>query len=232
MPCESYKNALTEAAATAAEPQSELRAHLEACDPCRAAFAAEQSLFSSIDMGLQAKANAEIPATLLPGVRVRLNGETLPSRSWVNARLVLAGAATLAFVFLMTQVHWRPNTVQKPVNTVANNVPSPSAISKPLNQNPAPVLTPTEHPVAHPQVAITKRVVPREFLTIRNLDPEVLVPRDQEILLASYQQDWQSRKRAPLLTESPDVATLTPLELAPIQIAQLDVKLMAEEHAN
>ncbi len=69
MLCKHYKVALIEAAASSAQPQGDLRAHLEACASCRAAFEQEQSLFASIDAGLHVAANAEVPASLLPRVR-------------------------------------------------------------------------------------------------------------------------------------------------------------------
>jgi len=59
--------------------------------------------------------------------------------------------------------------------------------------------------------------------------PEVLVPRDQEVLLARYAQQWSSHKRAPLVAQGADEVSVKPLEVAPIQIAQLDVKLLTED---
>ncbi|MGH9675763.1 MAG: hypothetical protein ACRD36_01565, partial [Candidatus Acidiferrum sp.] len=135
MPCEHYKDALTETAVIGAEPQGEFRAHLAVCAPCRAAFAAEQSLFYSIDIGLHANANADVPATLLPRVRARLSEESSPDRSWGSVRLVLAVAATMAIVFLMTQLHWRSGTVHQPTNTAANREPLRPAIAPPQKQN-------------------------------------------------------------------------------------------------
>jgi hypothetical protein len=61
--------------------------------------------------------------------------------------------------------------------------------------------------------------------------PEVLVPPDQEVLLVSYAEQWRQRKRLPLVAANFDATTLSPLQIAPIQISQLDVKLMAEEQA-
>jgi hypothetical protein len=60
---------------------------------------------------------------------------------------------------------------------------------------------------------------------------EILVPPDQEVLLASYAEEWSRRKRLPLVAANLDATNLSPLQIAPIQIAQLDVKLMAEEQA-
>jgi hypothetical protein len=61
--------------------------------------------------------------------------------------------------------------------------------------------------------------------------PEVLVPHDQEILLAEYAEQWHLRKRAPLVAQDSDATILAPLQVAQIQIAELDVKLLADEHA-
>jgi len=47
--------------------------------------------------------------------------------------------------------------------------------------------------------------------------------------LVRYAEEWSRRKRAPLVADSADETTLAPLEVAPIQIDQLDVKLLAEE---
>ena len=81
MPCENYREALTEAAAADAVPSGELRSHLDACASCRVAFTEEQQLFAAIDTGVRASANAEVPASLLPRVRVQLNEQSVPERS-------------------------------------------------------------------------------------------------------------------------------------------------------
>jgi hypothetical protein len=57
---------------------------------------------------------------------------------------------------------------------------------------------------------------------------DVLVPRDQELLLARYSEQWRLRKTKTVLAEVSSETTLEPLQLAPIQIDQLDVKLLAE----
>ena len=62
-----------------------------------------------------------------------------------------------------------------------------------------------------------------------NAFPEVLVPRDQEVLLTEYAEQWRAHKHPLLLAQEFDATTLTPLQVAPIQIEELDVKLLAEE---
>ena len=102
MPCEPYKNALVETAATGAEPQGELRAHLAACPACRTAFAEEQSLFSSIDARLHATANVEMPPSLLPRVRARLDQAAAPQSRWIPAWAAVAASLAL---FILSLIH-------------------------------------------------------------------------------------------------------------------------------
>jgi len=230
MPCEHYKDALTEAAAIVATPVGELRAHLEICDSCRTAFVSEQALFFFIEEGLHANANAEVPPSLLPRVRLKLNEEHSPAHPWANARFVLTCAAALVFVFFMIRTFRPPRPVQKPLETAAKTEPSSSVPPPAQRQNPVPALRPNAHFVVHPQVAAVRHRGRDTSAATHPLEPEVLVPHDQELLVASYQEQWMSRKRAPLVAANADTTTLAPLQVEPIQIAELGVKLMAEEH--
>src|SRR5204863_279867 len=106
MPCQHHKNALIEAAASGSHPQGELRAHLDVCLDCRAAFEREQSLFASINTGLHVTANAEVPASLLPRVRARLDEEIAPQRRWIQPMIFATASVALAFViFLFARPH-------------------------------------------------------------------------------------------------------------------------------
>jgi hypothetical protein len=229
MPCQHYKEALIEAAAKGSHPHGDLRAHLDACASCRAAFDQEQALFASIDAGLHATANAEVPASLLPRVRARLDEVSAPRRIWVTNWLVLASAAVIVFALFAARAVWRPNMVQKPVETAGKTSVPPQVTPSP--QNPTPVIaSPMEkNPSSQRQLAIAKNSPPHETLVIGMAMPEVLVPRDQEILLAEYAEQWSLGTRAPLVAQDSGATTLAPLQVAPIQIAELDVKLLADE---
>jgi hypothetical protein len=95
--------------------------------------------------------------------------------------------------------------------------------------NPAPQVS--GNSIAHPQVTATRIPARPASSTTRESMPEVLVPPDQEVLLVSYAEQWRERKRLPLVAANFDARNLSPLQIAPIQISQLDVKLMAEEKA-
>jgi hypothetical protein len=99
------------------------------------------------------------------------------------------------------------------------------------SQNQIPVIAPPveKNSSSQRQFAIAKNTPGPETMVRGKTIPEVLVPRDQEVLLAEYAEQWRLKKRAPLLAQDADAAILAPLEVAPIQIAELDVKLLAEE---
>jgi len=221
MPCKHYKDALIEAAAGGAEPQDELHAHLAVCTDCRAAFKQEQSLFASIDTGLHVTANAEVPASLFPHVRARLDEESLPRRIWVTNWLVLASAAVMVVAFFAARAVWRPNAVNQPVVTAVTAPPqNQGSVAEPIIE---------KEVVPKHELVIANNHPVRETLVKGKSKPEVLVPRDQEILLAEYAEHWSLHRRPQLLAHEFDSTILPPLQVVPIQIAELDVKLLAEE---
>jgi hypothetical protein len=230
MPCTHYKNALIEAAASSAQAQAELRAHLDACASCRASFEREQALFSSIDAGLQVTVNADVPVSLLPRVRARLDEEESAPRSiWATNWLIFASAAVMVVAFFAARAVWRTNVVQKPAD-IARKMSVPPRVT-PQRQNRDPVVVPPveKNSVSQQQFAIAKNTSAPETMVRGKTMPEVLVPRDQEVLLAEYAEQWRLHPRAPLLVQDADATVLAPLQVAQIQIAELDVKLLADQ---
>jgi anti-sigma factor RsiW len=228
MPCESHKDALIHAAASGGAVHVELQAHLASCAPCRATFAEEQSLFAAIDSGLYAAANAEVPASLLPCVRARYDEAATTKPIWTTNGFGLTAATAVAVALLAAQAVWHIRVGQTPVAT-AGKTSLPQVV--PAQQRLDSVaLEPARRNSASPRrSSAAKNSVPIEALVNRNTRQEVLVPPDQEVVLARYAEQWRQRKRVPLLAENPEDTALAPLQVALIQIAQLDVKLLAEE---
>lgn len=229
MPCENYKDALIEAAASGGEPQTELRIHLAVCSSCRTTFAEEQSLFASIDSGLRQSVNAEVPASLLPRVRARISEEVVPSRGWFTNWLTVASAAAIIAAILITRVVWHSSLSQSPpAITAQTNLPTPV-----LPSPEAPVRTPehsgrtNSHP--YPQTFAERNSHNPIMQPARSSIPEVLVPRDQEVLLIAYAEQWRLDKHSSHLAQNSGETNLALLEIAPIQIAELDVKQLADE---
>ncbi len=228
MPCQHYKDALMEAAASGAEPRGELRVHLGGCADCRAAFEQEQSLFASIDAGLHGTANADVPGSLLPRVRAHLDEEFAPSRIWVSNWFVLASAAVLVVAFFTARAVWRANVVQKPVETAEKTIVPPRVTPPQQNRNTAVVPRMEKNSVSQQPLGPAKINRRHETLVSVKTTPEVLVPRDQELLLAEYAEQWSLHKHPLLLAQEFDATIWAPLQVAPIQIDGLGVKLLAE----
>jgi len=227
MPCEHFKNALVEAAAGGAAPQGELRAHLETCESCRAAFAQEQSLFGAIDSSLHATVNSDVPPSLFPRVRASLDEAVVTHHRWFVSWSVLAGAAVSVGVLFAVVVLRESNIARNPENSVANSSSTPPVnVSPGIPDSSGPAVPPSF--TTPPRFSAARNLAPRLASEKHIPQPEVLVPRDQEVLLASYAQQWRVRKRAPLVAKNLDDTTVVPLEVALIQIDQLDVKLLAE----
>lgn len=230
MPCEHYKDALIDVAASGAALQGELRAHLDECASCRAAFAEEQSLFSAIDSGLHASANTEIPPSLLPRVDARLDEHAAVGRGWVTNRFVLVGAAAVVVALLTFRTVRRTNVELQPPETVANTSSFPSAVQSPQNTL-SSVPSVKIDSSSQPRAARVASSVRSEAVASRISMPEVLVSSDQEVLLVSYTKQWRRHKHAPLVAGEVGDSTLEPLQVSPIQIAQLDVKPLAAENS-
>ena len=227
MPCEHYKDALIDAAARDAAPSGELRAHLSECVSCRAAFDEEQSLFAAIDSGLHGTANAEVPPSLLPRVRAGLGEVIIAPPRWSSNWFALAGAALAAVaIFLVASTH-QNNPRPTPANLVANRTPAPQILPSSQGAS-SPALSKERNSVPRTPVATAGNSGQPANLASHKPTPEILVPRDQELLLVSYAQEWSSRKRAPVAAGDVVQTAMVPLELVPIQITELDVKPLAE----
>jgi hypothetical protein len=225
MPCEHYKDAIVEAAATGAEPQGELRAHLAACASCRAVFADEQSLFVSIDAGLHATANAEVPPSLLPRVRAGLGEAVAPQRRWMQ-QLVFA-SASLAFAFLLF-------LIVRPHRTVSNDQ------AERISAIPAPVepQAKSHREISAPGVQIASAAANNPH-SVRNSTfsrpvasskPEVLIPPDERIALARFVASLDERTvvAAALLAPAAEKKDAL-LSVDPLGIARLEVKPLDDE---
>jgi hypothetical protein len=223
MPCQHYKNALIEAAASGAQPQGDLRAHLAGCADCRAAFAQEQSLFASIDAGLHVAANAEAPASLLPRVRARLDEAVAKQRRWLQPVILAAASVALTFaIFLFARPHpSRPDNQAKQTpqilgsETVVKNArpqvsgPATQIVSSTANKSQTRVHSTLLRPVASSQL-------------------EVLVPPDEREAFARFVAVLGERREVALALAKPAPQTKDePAGLEPLQINGLEIKLLA-----
>jgi hypothetical protein len=223
MPCKHYKDALIEAAASGSQPQGDLRAHLDACASCRAEFEQEQSFFSSIDAGLRVTANAEVPASLVPRVRARLDEAATPQRRWMQHLLfATAGIALLLAIFLFARPHHSgpddqaKQTPQIPIRRAPatnagpqNSGPDAQIVSSSANNSRARVHSTLLRPMASSQ-------------------PEVLVPPDEREAFSSFVAVLGERRELALALVTPAPQTKDEsASLEPLQINGLEIKPLA-----
>jgi hypothetical protein len=225
MPCESYKTAITEAAA-GAPATSALRSHLIVCADCRSALADEERLFASIDAGLHSVANAEAPVSLVPSVRSHLATVSAPQRTWLG-NWAWAGLGTAALVATVLCVQ------------IARQVPKSNSSDSRASQNqqPSQQLPKSALPVATapsiiPNQGATRSAYRRSRVNMPSLpsEPEIIVSRDQEILLAEYAEAMRHNHGGAVVSPTQAQETvIADLVITPIQIPQLDVKPITEE---
>lgn len=235
MPCEHFKEALIEAAASGAALQGPLRAHLAECASCREALAQEQSLFAAIDAGLDTVANVEVPASVLARVRAGLDEVGVPRSRWLGWA-AWTGAALAAASLLLAVILGHSGRLTAPADSMTNGAaasPVHGSAAAPWPPEPAEKMA----TLARPRRSGTGNSAPAQGLKSQRPFPEVLVGRDQELLLTSYARQWGSRRRAPLAVGEADQAAVALLEVPEIQIPELDVKLLngrrlAMTHAN
>ena len=205
--CETYIKPLTDAAASG-ELSAAQREHLASCEPCRIAFAEEQSLFGAIDSGLRTAANSEIPATLIPRIRVAFNDEPAPLRRWAKARPVRNGTSSKPALVEPS----RPAPI-----AVAQNSPERTSLN--------PVRTDGVSPLQHKRPAVLI-----ESRDSRPESPEVLVPDEERSAFARYMAQISRSPanisvRAVLAPRGPQESVqISPIEIASLEPRPLDQK--------
>jgi hypothetical protein len=216
MSCESYKNALT-AAAAGAPAASELRSHLIACSSCRTALAGEESLFAAIDGGLHSVVNVEVPASLAPSVRARIAAGVAPRRAWLPA-LALVSAATLAVVLIVVQVTHRTEQSKVPS-------PIPTASRAPLPEVVPPPLKTLEQKTSVTAVSTTHQHGPAQ--PTKSGEPLVMVaPRQREAVDALMAVFHQAEKQEEVLIAEAQDDVAQPLSIAPIAVVPMEIKAL------
>jgi hypothetical protein len=222
MPCENYREALREAVAANAAPSSQLRLHLDFCPSCRAAFDEESQLFAAIDSGLRVAANAEVPASLLPRVKAKLNKRVVPRFTWIPAFAVIAAAAAIVITLIYVRGAGRGDAEHtSPTTAAIRGVASRETNSVPLSANSFEKHGPSLK--VKPPRAI-------EAATPAQAEPAaVLVPAEQkqaiDALLSSLRHGQV--KGEVLLAEKPD-EPLRELEVSPLGIAPIELEFLPD----
>ena len=222
MPCESYREALRETVAAGAVPSSQLQLHLDVCPFCRAAFDEESQLFASIDSGLRMAANTEVPASLIPRVKEKLNETVAPRFSWIPAFAVIAASAAILITLVYVRgAGWGD---AKPIS------PAPSAVRVEAPRETSSV--PLSASSLEKRAPSAKLKPPRAIESAASITAEpvaVIVQAGQkqviDALLLSLRHGQV--KGEVLLAEKPD-QPLRELEVSPLAIAPIELESLPD----
>ncbi len=214
--CEAYNQSVKDAAASGEALSPVLQQHLASCESCRSAFVEEQSLFAAIDSSLRTAANSEVPATLIPRVRVALNNEPAPQSSgfnflvWGSAGAFVTAAVAIA---LLAPSHHPSNSPK----VAAKAAPS----ARPAENSPAAVAV---NPPPTRGVFVVHRTRPVVLSASDNSwqeFPEVIVPPDESVALLRYEQFL---RRKPAIIQMASVGSIdSPHRIEPLLIAEIEL---------
>jgi hypothetical protein len=217
--CESYRKVLMEAAGSRETLPRELAEHLAGCEHCHAAFADEQALFRSIDGALQAAANTEIPASLLPRVRMQVASDATKANRRVPVLAFVTGGLVIGTI-LLSSSSLRHSAVSRSRGKEPAAAFMPSAVSHErtgLSAQPSSIQV---SPLLGRLVARRERSVADRAAQCSEL--EVLVSSEEEAGLQRY----ADLLRAKSLETSNRTAVISdaPFEIKPLEIAELGLR--------
>ncbi len=229
MPCERYKEILIDAVASGDPLPLDLRAHLDSCAACRAAFDNERRLLAAINSGLCASANVPTPPSLLPAVHLRLAQEdaTISSRPLSANWIYLATTAALILALFPLL---RPRDAKEPR--------SESYIASTASASVGAGLQPSQPSVSTSRVAHTQAQTKHAHVVVQYselpAEPDVIVPPDERVALTRYlsRRDPSSARPKSLavaVANSSSAPQVEPLIIEPLQIAQLELQTLEEQ---
>jgi hypothetical protein len=234
--CERYQETLIEAAAACDSDSPlplDLRAHLDSCASCYAAFDEERHLLAAIDSGIRQRANMEVPASLFATVRVRLVEEgpssvtNLARSSWEYA----AAAAVLLAVVLMPFLGMRKVSVESLNRKEHANLPGSSvgAVSPISSSDKAREIGSASSSGSRSARSIQARATaPTLVSASSSMKVRVLVPADQQALLKQYVLALRARGAAVDAVDQPASPIPVETRLSSIDIAELQFPPLAD----
>jgi len=234
MLCDKYKKELIEAAASSAALPGPVNEHLSLCVHCHGIFAAQQSLFALVDVGLHSRVNVTVPGNFDDRVRaasqIRARQEDR-NYSAVLACGSLAAAAAVLMAILLAQnlKHGAKETAR--TATVESNLlssPHPTVLS-----SEAASLRPSSPRSAHSHGSALGATQGSKASVRRREEPKVLVPEGQEELLAKYMEGIAARKaRVTFSADLQHEPNMKPVEVPSIEISELVVKPLSDLSSN
>ena len=220
MNCEGYRDRLIDGLARGGSPlDGEVAGHLRACAECNRFYEAQVHLFGAIDAGVSAMVNKTVPASLLPGVRARLDEQGATRRTWIPAWTFAAVIAAVAIVavgggYLWRQPERRPDSSRS------------GAIATQRIANPAPLVQAAGMPVTSSPIPKRRRASPATTASLATEPmPEVIVLAEERQAFDRFVSALPRRSNvAVALAHAAPAAADTGVEIALLEIGDLEVE--------
>jgi hypothetical protein len=223
MSCERFKTRLVDFALGAEDV--ELRAHLDACAPCRAELEAQRALLASIDRGLASLVSEEPSGDFAAHVRHRIAENASAPHPWFAGWMPVTAAALALVVLVGVLAIGRP---PRPPQSAGVTPPAPVAPTEKARAAAPPNAVRTAAP---PSVARGPRP-PHEGQMAANREPEVLVPRgEMAAVMRLYDASWNGQADGASLMAAaiPTSESLKPLTTPELKISPLVIERLDEE---
>lgn len=211
------KGILDVLAAGEAKLPGAVAAHQQDCAACQAYYKSQARLFRQLEEGLTAIANEEVPASLVPRVRARLDEEPPQRYSWMPGRGAAAIVAvilgvSLGFVLYRTNHHAvLPENVPVAARGVENPVPSV--------RPPRKVVTPSLNQ-GHEQGGSVAAAAKSSAAV-----PEVIVLPEEQAAFAKFVRQLPERQEVILaVAHAAPANDDLPAEIASLEIEGLEMK--------
>jgi anti-sigma factor RsiW len=214
---QSQKGILDALAAGEAKLPGRVAAHQQDCAGCQAYFESQARLFRQLEEGLTAIANEEVPASLLPRVRARLDEKPPQRYSWMPGWGLAAIAAVILGVSLGFVLHQPKHHALLPENVpmAARGAENPVPGVRP----PRKVVTPSlnqghEHGRAFAAAANGSETV-----------PEVIVLPEEQAAFSKFVRQLREQQEVILaVAHAAPANDDLPAEIASLEIEGLEMK--------
>ncbi len=220
MNCEVIREKVVDAIAGGeAELSTEFAVHLRSCEGCRSYYETEARLWLSIEKGMNALANQEMPESLLAGFRGRLTREPAIGRGWISAWSLAAAVAAVAILaFSYGNLRQRPALQPRVATNAVTSLPAGD------NENPI-TQTPTK-PVSTGSKQVYRLThAPRARPVAREIGEEVIVLAEEREAFARFVREISPESDMAVALIHPALAEADPpVEIALLQMANLEVK--------
>jgi len=223
MLCERNQKVLIEAVAAKQPLPPEVQSHVDACPACGAALAQEQLLFASIEAGIRKTANAEVPQSFVPTLRVRFAQELAapPKRNSIAANWLWMAAAAALLLALLPLLRPRGSPTERAAQRAVQ--PPVREQGRVLQPSPSAAVAETG-PVSH---RLKRAFTPRLPVTASS-QPEVIVRAEEREAYAKFVSAVAGRREILLALATPatraeaDKVSIEPLQVAALQVEPLE----------